>query len=636
MREQDVLVERYELTGLLGRGGFGEVWRAFDTRVRRTVAVKIGHPRSAEDRERFASEAHLAGTLVHPCIAALYDYGEAQYEGQPLVYLVMELVEGETLAAVLRRGVPPTASALVWARDVCEALGAAHERNVVHRDIKALNVMITGHGGPGTGTGTGTSTGPGTGTGTGTGRAKVLDFGIAKYLHQPGLTATGYVIGSFEYMAPERLLGAPAVDGRADLYALGCLLMQLLTGQLPFPAQEVEALSYAHAHTPPPLPSSLRPGLPPGADRLVLDLLAKDPAGRPAGAAEVIDRLNALIRGDEEPPAGQNAAAHDAAHDAAGRTATDPRRTRDGTRPASPQDTARPVLAARLDRILASGRTGAGPAFVRQLDLLIGDLGETLGADDPLTAEAGYHRAMYLWQSAGDPTELERVLPRLLGVLGPEDRRTIDVQAVLAGAAAARGQVDGRPWLPVLREVIERSTRVLGADSEITLVARLDLAEALDREYDGRARPLAAPRERTPEQAARRRDLLAPLLPDLVRGLGPDDPRVRDVTLRLALDSYGLGAYREALPYYEQLVPSSPAGLARTPVGLRIQHAHCVAESGDPRRAVALLDAVRELLYTRGDARSVQWDKRARALRSEARKMLRQQGGGGLLGRLRG
>ncbi|WP_407837788.1 protein kinase [Streptomyces sp. DSM 116496] len=613
MREQDVLVERYELTGLLGRGGFGEVWRAFDTRVRRTVAVKIGHPRSAEDRERFASEAHLAGTLVHPCIAALYDYGEAQYEGRPLVYLVMELVEGETLAAVLLRGVPPTASALVWARDVCEALGAAHERNVVHRDIKALNVMITGYGGPG--------------TGAGTGRAKVLDFGIAKYLHQPGLTATGYVIGSFEYMAPERLLGAPSVDGRADLYALGCLLMQLLTGRLPFPAQEIEALSYAHAHTAPPPPSSLRPGLPPGADRLVLDLLAKDPAGRPAGAAEVIDRLNALIRGDEEPPA---------AHDAAGGAPTDPRRPHDGTRTASPQDTARPVLVARLDRILASGRTGAGPAFVRQLDLLIGDLGETLGADDPLTAEAGYHRSMYLWQSAGDPTELERVLPRLLGILGPEDRRTIDVQAVLAGSAAARGQVDGRPWLPVLREVIERSTRVLGADSEITLIARLDLAEALDREYDGRARPLAAPRDRTPEQAARRRDLLAPLLPHLVRGLGPDDPRVREVTLRLALDSYGLGAYREALPYYEQLLPSSPAGLVRTPVGLRIQHAHCVAESGDPRRAVALLDAVRELLYTRGDAQSVQWDKRARALRSEAKKMRRQQGGGGLRGRLRG
>ncbi|MCX5296640.1 serine/threonine protein kinase [Streptomyces sp. NBC_00193] len=608
MRERDVLVERYELTGLLGRGGFGEVWRAFDTRVRRTVAIKIGHPRSVEDRERFASEAHLAGTLVHPCIAALYDYGEAQYEGRPLVYLVMELVEGETLAAVLGRGVPPTASALVWARDVCEALGAAHERDVVHRDIKALNVMITGYGGPGTG------------------RAKVLDFGIAKYLHQPGLTATGHVIGSFEYMAPERLLGAPAVDGRADLYALGCLLMQLLTGRLPFPAQDIEALSYAHAHTAPPPPSSLRPGLPPGADRLVLDLLAKDPAERPAGAAEVIDRLNALIRGDEEPPAARDAAG---TRDAPG--------TRTRIRPAAADDdTARPVLVARLDRILASGRTGAGPDFVRQLDLLIGDLGESLGADDPLTAEAGYHRSMYLWQSAGDPTELERVLPRLLGVLGPEDRRTIDVQAVLAGFAAARGQVDGRPWLPVLREVIERSTRVLGADSEITLIARLDLAEALDREYDGRARPLAAPRERTWEQSARRRDLLAPLLPDLVRGLGPDDPRVREVTLRLALDSYGLGVYREALPYYEQLLPSSPAGLVRTPVGLRIQHAHCVAESGDPRRAVALFDAVRELLYTRGDAQSVQWDKRARSLRSDAKKMQRQQGGGGLLGRLRG
>ncbi|MFE2165402.1 protein kinase [Streptomyces sp. NPDC059447] len=613
MRERDVLNGRYELTGLLGRGGFGEVWRAFDTRVRRTVAVKIGHPRSEEDRERFASEAHLAGTLVHPCIAALYDYGEAEYEGQPLVYLVMELVEGETLAAIVRRGVPPTASALVWARDVCEALGAAHERNVVHRDIKALNVMITGHGGPGTG------------------RAKVLDFGIAKYLHQPGLTATGYVIGSLEYMAPERLLGAPSVDGRADLYALGCLLMQLLTGQLPFPVQGAEALSYAHAHAEPPLPSSLRSGLPAGSDRLVLDLLAKDPARRPAGAAEVIDRLDALIRGDVEPPSDR---------DSADRTPSDPRgphnRTPTRIRPAAANDTVRPVLAARLDRILASGRTGAGPDFARQLGLLIEDLGETLGADDPLTSEAAYHRSMYLWQSTGDPTELERVLPRLLDVLGSENRRTIDVQAVLAGSAAAHGQVDGRPWLPVLREVIERSTRVLGADSEITLIARLNLAEALDREYDGHDHPLPAPRARTPEQAARRRDLLAPLLPDLVRGLGPDDPQVRDVALRLALDSYVLGAYREALPYYEQVLPSSPAGLVRTPMGLRIQHAHCVAESGDPRRAVALLDAVLEFLYSKADTESVQWEKQARALRSDARKKKRQQGRGGLRGRLLG
>ncbi|MFL9684494.1 MULTISPECIES: serine/threonine-protein kinase [Streptomyces] len=589
MRPHDVVDQRYELLALLGSGGFGEVWRAFDRRVGRPVAVKIGLHRSAEERRRFAAEARLAGNLQHPCVVALYDYGEVHHEGAALMYLVMELVEGETLAAILRRGVPPLETALRWARDICRALAAAHDAHIVHRDVKPANVIITGPGG---------------------GRAKVLDFGIARREDETGITATGMVIGSAPYMAPERWTGDAAVDGRADLYALGCVLMELLTGQHPFPTPHAHELLAAHALTVPPVPSSLRPGIGPAADRLVADLLAKDPGHRPADAHATVARLDALIR---------EAARGDAVRD----PDPDPAPTRRVDSDRGVRDR----LAARLRESLGADPDPGG-GFLRRLDRLVADVEDALGADDPLTVEAAYQRAMYLFQQAGDRGELESLLPRLLRVLGPDHRRTIDVEAAVTGSAAARGSGDGRQLIPGLREVVERATRVLGPGDPITLLARLDLAEALDREYDGDGRPLTGARERTPERSARRRDQLAPLLPDLERGLGAGHPRVWEVTLRLARDTYALGGYGEALAYYERLLPTTPALLNRTDMGLRIQHAHCVAETGDPERAVALLDSVLAALYSRGDALSARYDAMARKLRSDAKKAVRRRKAG--------
>ncbi|MFH7340953.1 protein kinase [Streptomyces sp. KHY 26] len=569
MQPQDVLEQRYELTKLLGRGGYGQVWQAFDTRVKRQVAVKITYPQSAEEARRFAQEAHLAGNLTHPNIAVLYDYGEALHEGQALIYLVMELVSGETLAKVLSRGVPPLASCLAWAKDICEALGAAHDKGVVHRDIKPANVIIMEGGG---------------------GTAKVLDFGIAKYQADTGITTDGKIIGSWPYIAPERLDSAAAVDGRADLYSLGCVLMEMLTGQPPFTGRGTHELLGQHVAGTPPRPSSLRPGLPEVADRLVMDLLAKDPAQRPASAQQVADRLADIVRQARYPTSDHTTPAREDPSPPPGYTPT--LQQVEG-------DPVRVALERRLDRVLAHYATTDEAEFVRMLDLLVHDLGEALGADDPLSVEAGYQRAMHSWQSAHDPGGLESMLPQLIRVLGPEHRRTIDVRAVLTGNTAARGHVDGRRYIPELREIIAQATRVLGARDPITLIARLDLAEALDREYDAYGRPLPRNGPRDDEQAARRRALLEPLLPDLEQGLGDDDSRIVEVRLRLALDTYQVGDYRAALPLYEQLLPTSPAALARSDVRLRIQHAHCVSEAGEPERALSLLETLLNTLRNR-------------------------------------
>ncbi|MDT0609055.1 serine/threonine-protein kinase [Streptomyces lancefieldiae] len=599
MRPQDVLGHRYELAKLLGSGGFGQVWQAFDTRVKRQVAVKIGHPQSAEEARRFAMEAQLAGNLTHPNIAALYDYGETLHEGRALVYLVMELVSGETLAEVLSRGVPPLASSLSWAKDICAALGAAHVKGVVHRDIKPANVIIMDRG---------------------RGTAKVLDFGIAKHQADTGITADGQVIGSWLYMAPERWDSAAAVDGRADLYALGCVLMEMLTGQLPFTGRGAHELFAQHAAGAPPRPSSLRPGLPETADRLVMDLLAKDPVQRPASAQRVADRLADILGHARYPTFGRTTPAHDNPSPPLGHTPTLQQTEGD---PVHEPDPVRVALERRLDRVLAHYANSDEAEFARMLDLLIHDLDEALGADDPLSVEAGYQRAMHSWQSAHDQGGLENMLPRLIRVLGLQHRRTIDVRAVLTGNTAARGHIDGRRYLPELREIIAQATRVLGARDPITLTARLDLAEALDREYDAYGRPLPRHGPRDDAQAARRRVLLEPLLPDLEQGLG-DDSRVVEVRLRLALDTYQLGDYRAALPLYEQLLPTSPAALARSDVRLRIQHAHCVAEAGEPERALLLLETLLTTVRNRPGNEHQRQAATALALRTALKKQIRQ------------
>ncbi|MFI7318502.1 protein kinase [Streptomyces venezuelae] len=268
---------RYELLAPVGAGGMGEVWRARDTRLGRDVAVKLllPGPTTAEDERRellarFRQEARAAASLDSPYIVAVHDHGED--DGTP--YLVMALVQGRSLDQILRERVRvPVADALRWAADICRALDVAHAAGIVHRDIKPGNVMIA----------------PGD-------TAKVVDFGIATFMERAAgdarLTQSGQLpFGSVPYLAPERFRGEPG-DARTDLYALGCVLYELLVGRPPFTGSAAGVM-HNHINDAPLRPSAARPEVSRPVERLILDLLAKDPADRPADAATTLTRLEA-------------------------------------------------------------------------------------------------------------------------------------------------------------------------------------------------------------------------------------------------------------------------------------------------------------------------------------------------------
>lgn len=273
-----LLSGRYELGELLGAGGMGEVWRARDRELGRDVAVKLllapgGDGERREQLARFRREARAVASLDSPHIVAVHDHGT---DGDS-PYLVMALVDGRTLHDVLAEsGRVSVADAVGWAADVCRGLEVAHAAGIVHRDIKPANVMVTREG-----------------------IAKVVDFGIAKYTEarssDPQLTQTGQApFGSVLYMAPERFQQRNG-DGRTDLYALGCVLYELLVGRPPF-VGHAAGIMYNHLNDEPLRPSRARAELGPDMDRLILSLMAKDPDDRPADARvarEALERLRA-------------------------------------------------------------------------------------------------------------------------------------------------------------------------------------------------------------------------------------------------------------------------------------------------------------------------------------------------------
>ncbi|GAB3695015.1 hypothetical protein GCM10027589_58860 [Actinocorallia lasiicapitis] len=272
MADQVVLGGRYELEQMLGKGGMGQVYLATDNRLGRKVAVKVLPQAPAEDPEgvkRFLREARLAATLQHPGITVVHDVDQ---DGNVL-YLVMELLTGDDLAKLLEKhaGGLPSGQAIDLAIQITEALGAAHTAGVIHRDLKPANVMVV----------------------TG-GRAKLCDFGIAKHLSSAtGLTGSG-VLGTPVYMAPEQFLGKD-ITAKTDLYLLGGMLHELFCGQPPFPIDEgIESLVQGHLKYEPKGPRHHNPSVPAEADRLVRDMLAKDPAARPADCADVVRRLKAI------------------------------------------------------------------------------------------------------------------------------------------------------------------------------------------------------------------------------------------------------------------------------------------------------------------------------------------------------
>jgi serine/threonine protein kinase len=258
---------RYVLRDKLGKGGMASVHLALDTVLERQVAVKTLHAelgREGAFRERFKREAQAVAKLTHTNIVSVYDTGEDQIDGSPVPYIVMEYVEGRPLRAILeedvaRFGAMPPEKALAITADVLAALDISHEMGLVHRDIKPGNVMITRRG-----------------------VVKVMDFGIARAMQQSGVTAmtqTGMVVGTPQYLSPEQALGR-AVDARADLYSVGIMLFELLTGRLPFDAESPLAIAYAHVQEEPPSPSSINASLTPAIDALLARMLAKNPDDR--------------------------------------------------------------------------------------------------------------------------------------------------------------------------------------------------------------------------------------------------------------------------------------------------------------------------------------------------------------------
>ncbi|MGA6162891.1 Stk1 family PASTA domain-containing Ser/Thr kinase [Amycolatopsis magusensis] len=264
-----LLSNRYELGDTLGYGGMSEVHHGHDVRLGREVAIKILRADLARDpqfQERFRREAQNAAALNHPAIVAVYDTGETQTEYGPLPYIVMEFVSGRTLRDIVKTEGPMTQKrAMEVMADVCAALDFSHRHGIVHRDVKPANVMITANG-----------------------AVKVMDFGIARAIHdgQAAMTQTAAVIGTAQYLSPEQARGE-SVDARSDVYAAGCVLYELITGEPPFTGDSPVAVAYQHVREDPNPPSSVNPAVSPELDAVVLKALAKGPANRYQSAAEM-------------------------------------------------------------------------------------------------------------------------------------------------------------------------------------------------------------------------------------------------------------------------------------------------------------------------------------------------------------
>ena len=270
----------YRVLGVLGRGGMGVVFRAEDPVLRRPVALKAMLPGLAagdSSRRRFLREGRSAAAASHDHIIPIYQVGEDR--GVP--FIAMPLLSGESLENRLRREKTPSPTEVVRiGREIAEGLAAAHALGLIHRDVKPANVWL--------------ETPPGeAGAAVSGGRVKILDFGLVRDAGDPQLTAEGVVVGTPAYMAPEQANGEE-VDARADLFALGCVLYRMATGDAPFKGKDSLATLLAVARDAPAPPSAVNPAVPCGLSDLILRMLCKHPAGRPVSARAVADALEAL------------------------------------------------------------------------------------------------------------------------------------------------------------------------------------------------------------------------------------------------------------------------------------------------------------------------------------------------------
>jgi serine/threonine protein kinase len=314
----------YEVVATLGKGGMGVVFLGEHQRIARSAAIKVLAPELTTNPDvlrRFFTEARATSLIRHPGIVEVFD---CDVDAAGRAYIVMEYLQGETLAACLARvDALPWRMACAIAKRIAGAVGAAHERGIIHRDLKPENVFLSND--------RAAAASPDA-------AVKILDFGIAKLLSSDtpneSLTRTGMVLGTPRYIAPEQCGGVTAVDHRADVYSLGCILFEMLCGRPPFEHDGFRALLVAHMFQPPPLASTLAPEIPPWLDDLIARMLAKQPDCRPASMAEVADRLSEglsqrLSEGDHTgehrsrwvPPAGRQTCLLPVVRPAARRTA---------------------------------------------------------------------------------------------------------------------------------------------------------------------------------------------------------------------------------------------------------------------------------------------------------------------------
>ncbi|RKS09613.1 serine/threonine protein kinase [Nocardiopsis sp. Huas11] len=497
MTGERILGGRYRLLSQLGQGGMGEVWRAVDELLDRRVAVKLILPGRVDSEEvvaRFRREARLTARLAgHPNVVILHDFGQDGGDTGS-VYAVMELVEGVPLTSVLRESGPvPVARAAALAAQAASGLGAAHAAGIVHRDVKPGNLMVVGE--------------PPDGD-----TVKVLDFGIAGFTASSRtrrITQTGQIIGTPLYMPPEQIRGEQV--GRAgDLYSLGAILYQLLTGQPPFRAEDPWAVLRMHlAQEARPL-VELRREVPAALSDLVSSMLAKRVADRPATAEDVRDRLAAFAPSPALRPSRPRSVPDPG-------TSVPLKRTRVYTEAPPQVATTSPapiesdpaVLLERMDAAQAKADGGQFAAAANELRALLPHLRAALGPDHPDTLRAR-RREAYCHGKSGEYRSAVAALDSLLGDLlrlhGPRHPETLTVRYYLA---TNTGRVGDHALAARLHgDLVPDLVAVHGPNASRVLTTRLYLAFET-----GEA---GAPRQAV--------DLLDALIPDLTRALGEDDP----------------------------------------------------------------------------------------------------------------
>ena len=279
MTTPSILAGRYEIGDALGFGGMSEVRRGRDTVLGRDVAVKIMRPELARDEsfyQRFRREAQNSASLNHPSIVAIYDQGEEPTADGALPYIVMEIVEGDTLRDIVKMdGAMDIDRSLGVMADVCGALDFSHKKGIIHRDVKPANIMISRDG-----------------------AVKVMDFGIARAVSDATstLTKTSSVLGTAQYLSPEQARGE-TVDARSDLYSAGCVLYEMVTGEPPFTGESPVAVAYQHVRETPQPPSSVNPQVSRYVDAVIMQAMAKNPENRYASAGEMRSDLLAVLSG---------------------------------------------------------------------------------------------------------------------------------------------------------------------------------------------------------------------------------------------------------------------------------------------------------------------------------------------------